>query len=61
MSEWSESPPGCTGVVKRNSKMSGNCREALPDVREALPDFWEWSESPPECTGVVGRPTRMSE
>ena len=32
--------------------MSGNGREAFPDVRE-------WSKGPPKCPGVVGRPYRM--
>ena len=35
--ECSEGPPRCPGVVGRTSRMSGSGREALPDVREALP------------------------
>ena len=32
--EWSGDPPGCPGAVGRTSRMSGNGRVALPDVRE---------------------------
>ena len=34
--EWSGVPPGCPGVVGNPSRMFGKGREALPDVREAL-------------------------
>ena len=40
-------------MVERPSRMSGSCREALPDVQK-------WSGGPPGCPGVVGRPYRMS-
>ena len=40
--EWSESPPECTGVVGRTSRMSGCGRETLRYVQE-------WSEDPPLC------------
>ena len=45
--------PGCLGVVKRPSQMSGSGLDALPDVRE-------WSRVYPECPGVVGRPSQLS-
>ena len=32
--EWSESHPGCPGVVGRPTRMTGSGREALSDVRE---------------------------
>ena len=34
--ELSEGPPGCPGVVRSPSHMSGSGREALPDVRDAF-------------------------
>ena len=37
-------PFGCSRVVWRPSRMSGSGREALLDVRDALPHVWEWSE-----------------
>ena len=50
--------------------MSESCQEALPEVRENLPDvpkWWEdltdvreWLGGPPVCPGGVGRPSRMS-
>ena len=40
--------------------MSGSCRVALPDVREAFPVIREWSGGPLGCPGVVGRSSRMS-
>ena len=62
-------PPGCLGVVGRLSwmsliggrpfRMSGSCREALPNVREALPVVPEWSGDTPRCPGVVRRPSRL--
>ena len=42
MWEWSEGPPGCSGVVGRPSRMSGSGREAFQDVRE-------WTGGPPGC------------
>ena len=58
------SPFRSSGEVKRPSRMSGNGREALPDIRE-------WSGDPPKCSvvvgglyeylGVVGFPSQMSE
>ena len=30
--EWTEVPSGCPGVVEWPFRMSGCCREALPDV-----------------------------
>ena len=41
--------------------MSGCGREALPNVREALPKFREWSRDHPGYPGVVGGPSWMSE
>ena len=45
-------PPGCPGVVRTHSRMSlwggrpfrmsGSCREALPNMKEALPVVREW-------------------
>ena len=32
--EWLGGPPGCPGVGGKPSRMSGNGREALPDVRK---------------------------
>ena len=32
--EWSGGPAGCPAVIGLPYRMSGNCREALPDVRE---------------------------
>ena len=49
-----------SGSVGRPSRMSGSCREALLEAREALPDVLEWSGGSPECPGVVGSPSRMS-
>ena len=40
--------------------MSSSCREALPDVRDALSVVCEWSGDTPGCPGVVGSPYRMS-
>ena len=38
-------------------RMSGSCRVALPDVREALPVVWVCSEGPPGCPeGLLGCP-----
>ena len=34
--EWSGGPHGCPGVVGRPSQMSGNSRESLQEVWEAL-------------------------
>ena len=42
-----------SGSGREHTRMSGNGREALPDVRE-------WSGGPPGCPGVVGMPSRMS-
>ena len=36
--KWSEDPPGCLGVVGRPTQMSGSGREALPNVREPVPN-----------------------
>ena len=68
--EWSGDPPDCPGVVGRlfqkfgrPSRMSGSCRETLPDVPEgweALPDDRKWLGDTPGCLGVVGWPSRMS-
>ena len=33
---WSVIPPGCGGVVRKQSRMSGNSRKALLNVREWL-------------------------
>ena len=49
--EWSGSP---AGVVGRPSRMSGNGRVPLPDVRE-------WLGGPLVCPGVVASPSQMSE
>ena len=56
-------------MVENPSRMSGNGRVALPDVREwweALLDFQEslsngreWLRGTPGCPGVVGKPSRM--
>ena len=50
--------------------MSGSSRQALLDVREALPVVWVWSGDPygcpvvvvvsPGCPGVVRGPSRIS-
>ena len=37
--------------------MSGSCRVALSDVREALGVVREWSSDPPRYPEVVGRPS----
>ena len=68
--EWSGGPPGCLGMVRRPSEMSGSCRDAVTDVRESLPVVREWLGDHPSCLGVVGvhpgcpgvseRPSRMS-
>ena len=68
--EWSGNPPRCPRVIERSSemsgsvweasRMSGSCREDLPDVREALLYVRERSGVPPGSLGVVGRPSRMS-
>ena len=42
--EWSGDHPGCPRVVVMHSRMSGSGREALLDVRDALPHVREWSE-----------------
>ena len=39
--------------------MSGNVRNALPDVREALSDVQERSRGPPGCPRVVGGDTEF--
>ena len=39
--KWSGGPPGCPGVVKRPSRMSGFGRVAFPDIQE-------WSVVPPK-------------
>ena len=51
----------------RPFRMSGSCREALPNVREDLPVVREWSRDPSECPGgpprfpvVVGMFSLMS-
>ena len=54
----------------RPFQMSGSCREALSDVREALPIVREWLGDlpgfplvlgvPPGCPGVVGMPSWMT-
>ena len=49
----SRGPPGCPEVVVNLFGMSGNGREALPDMRE-------WLGGPRGCPGVVGKPSRMS-
>ena len=41
--EWSGGTLGCPGVVETPSRMSLSGREALPEVREPLPDVQEWS------------------
>ena len=41
--EWSDSIPGCPGVVGRLSRMTGSGRETLPVVRE-------WSGDPFDCS-----------
>ena len=51
--EWSRDPPGCPGVVKRPSRMSGSGRESLTGVRQLL-------GVSPGYPGVVGRPSYMS-
>ena len=38
-----------SGSSLRPSQMSGNGRETLPNIWEALSDVWECSESPPRC------------
>ena len=71
--ECSGDPSGCSAVVGRPSRICGNGREALPDVREwyggppvcwigrdALLNMQEWPGGPPKCPGVVGSPPRMS-
>ena len=52
-------PFGCSRVVWRPSRMSGNGRETLPNVQEALWAVWECSEGPLGCEEVVGRPSGM--
>ena len=54
--EWSGGSPGCPGVVRRPSWMSGSGREALKGGqkaltggRDVLSDDRELSEGPPEC------------
>ena len=60
--EWLAGPPGCPGVFRMPSRMSGSGLEVLPDVsgRDALPNVREWSGGSPKCQGVVGRVFRMS-
>ena len=40
--------------------MSGSCRVAFLDVREAPFFVREWSKDPLGCSEVVGRPSQMS-
>ena len=47
--ELSRVTPGCTGMVRTPSWMSGSCRVSLLDVREALPVVQKWSEGPLGC------------
>ena len=56
--EWSEVPPGCSGVVWRSSRMSGSGWGALPEVQETLSDVQGWSGGPPGCLEVVEMPFR---
>ena len=49
--EWSDSTPGCLGLIGKPSWMSGSVRKALPDVREL------WGD-PPRCPCGVGGPSR---
>ena len=61
--EWSRGHWGFAGVVGRPSRMSGNSREALPDIWKrsgGSGDMWEWSGGPPGCLGVVRGPSRMA-
>ena len=81
--EWSGGPPGCSRVVWRPSrmslrggrpfKMSGSCREALPDVpeggrqsrlsgssRKTRPDVREWWEALPDVRDRSGGPPGCS-
>ena len=58
--------PGVQGMVSRMFlrggkpfRMSGSCRVALPDVREAVPVVREWSGGPLGCPGVFGRPFQI--
>ena len=48
-----EDLPVSQRVVRRPSRMSISCREALPDVRE-------WSGGRPGCPQLVGRPSLKS-
>ena len=41
------------------TRMSGNGREAIPDVCESLPYIRDWSVVSSVCLGVVERPSRI--
>ena len=41
-------------------RMSGSCRVAIPDVREALPILWKWSGDHLRCPREDERLTRIS-
>ena len=58
--EWSDSTPGCPGVVGRLSRMTGSGWETFSNIRDALMDIREWSEGSPRFPKVVGRPSLMS-
>ena len=58
--EWSNGPPGCTGVIGSPTQMSASVREALRDVREWSGGPFRCPGSPPRCLGVVGRISRLS-
>ena len=71
--EWSGVPPGCLGVVRMPSRMSGSGWEALllsrsgreaclmsGSGRKAIPNVREWSDKTPGSLGVVKRPSQMS-
>ena len=60
--EWSASPPGCPGVVRRPSLLAGVV-SSLPNVQEWLRGSLDYPgvvRSPPKCPREVGRPYRMS-
>ena len=58
--EWSGGLPGGSGVVGRPSRRSASGQEALPEVRETLPEDRMWSEDTTKGPRVDGRPTRRS-
>ena len=58
--EWSGGSAGGLGVVGWSSRRFRSGWEALPKVREALPDIRKWLGDPHGGPGVVERPSLRS-